>query len=85
MELCGKILFFSIGCYEHDDIDKELQRMVVVVKGKKNDIILKANKNTFQTIMILAENVQIDFTIRNLIRTVLRLDSKIYKKGRHAS
>ena len=78
-------LVFSIGCYEHDDINKELQRMVVAVKGKENDIILKANKNTFQTVMILAENVQVDFTIKNSIRTVLGFDSKIYKNGRHSS
>ena len=80
-----KDLIFSVGCYEHEDINNELQRMVVAAGGKQKDIILKANKNTFQTIMILTENVQVDFKIENSIRTVLGFNSKLYKKGRHAS
>jgi len=75
----------AVGCYEHEDINRELQRMVVELGGKKNDIILMANKNTFQTIMTIAEKVQVDFTIPDSIRTVLGFDSKIYKKGRQLS
>ena len=80
-----KDLTFAVGCYEHEDINRELQRMVVELGGKKNDIILTANKNTFQTIMTIAEKVQVDFTIPDSIRTVLGFDSKIYKKGRQLS
>ena len=76
---------FPVGCYEHKDINKELQRMVIGLGGKKNDIILKPNKNTFQTIMTISENVQVDFKILNSIRTVLGFDSKTYTKGRHLS
>ena len=78
-------LTFAIGCYEHKDINEELQRMIVALDGKKYDIILAPNKNTFQTIMTITGNVQVDFTVQNSIRTVLGFDSKIYKKGRHIS
>ena len=56
-----------------------------VIRGKKTDIILKPNKNTFQTIMIISGTVQVDFTIPNSIRTALGFDAKIYKSGRHVS
>ena len=80
-----KDLEFAVGCYEHDDINEELQRMLVVVGGKKDDVILKPNRNTFQTIMIIAETVQVDFHAPNSIRTVLGFDSNIYGIGRHLS
>ena len=78
-------LIFAVGCYEHEDINKELQRMVKVLGGKKEDIVLAPNMNTFQTIMTISENVEVDFTIKNSIRTVLGFNSKIYKKGRNLS
>ena len=78
-------LTFVIGCYEHEDINKELQRMLVVIGGKKDDITLTPNKNTFQTIMTITEMVQVDFTAQNSIRTVLGFDSHIYGQGRHLS
>ena len=52
---------------------------------KKDDIILKPNKNTFQTVMTIMDKVQVDFAIPNSIRTVLGFDAKIYKSGRHLS
>ena len=76
---------FAVGCYEHKDINKELQRQLVVIGGKKTDITLKPNKNTFQTIMIIAENVLVDFVAPNSIRTVLGFDALAYGKGRHLS
>ena len=76
-------LTFAVGCYERKDINAELQ--VVVLGGKQEGIILKPNKNTFQTIMIITANVQVDFTVPQSIRTVLGFDSKVYKKGRHLS
>ena len=78
-------LTFAVGCYEHEDINNELQRQVEVIGGKKTDIILKPNKNTFQTIMTISGAVQVDFNIPNSIRTVLGFDAKIYPKGRHLS
>jgi hypothetical protein len=78
-------LTFAIGCYEHEDINRELQRMVVEMGGKRDDIILTANQNTFQTIMTNTAMVQVDFTTENSIRTVLGFDSKIYGHGRHLS
>ena len=80
-----KDLTFAVGCYEHEDINEELQRMMVLIGGKKDDIILKPNKNTFQTIMTISGVVQVDFNIENSIRTVLGFDAKIYKSGRHLS
>ena len=78
-------LTFAVGCYEHKDINDELQRMLVLIGGKKGDIILKPNKNTFQTVMTIMDKVQVDFAIPNSIRTVLGFDAKIYKSGRHLS
>ena len=78
-------LTFAVGCYEHKDINNELQRQLEVIGGKKTDIILKPNKNTFQTIMIVAENVLVDFVHPNSIRTVLGFDALVYGKGRHLS
>ena len=78
-------LTFAVGCYEHKDINAELQRMVVVLGGKKEDIILKPNKNTFQTVMTINRTVQVDFRSENSIRTVLGFNSKIYTSGRHLS
>ena len=78
-------LIFSVGCYEHEDINKELQRMVVEAGGKKGDIVLQPNKNTFQTVMKITQNVQVDFTTPNSIRTVLGFNSHVYGVGRHLS
>ena len=78
-------LTFAVGCYEHKDINEELQRMIVLLGGKKDDIILKPNKNTFQTIMTISGIVKVDFSIKNSIRTVLGFDKKIYGNGRHLS
>ena len=78
-------LTFAVGCYEHKDINDELQRMLVLIGGKKDDIVLKPNKNTFQTIMTITTNAQVDFSIPNSIRTVLGFNAQIYKSGRHLS
>ena len=78
-------LEFAVGCYEHEDINKELQRMIVAIGGNKTDVILSANRNTFQTIMTINSNVKVDFTINNSIRTILGFNSKIYDHGRHLS
>ena len=79
-------IHFAVGCYEHKDINTELQRLIVEkCSGNKDDIILKPNRNTFQTIMTISENAQVDFDIANSIRTVLGFDSKIYTSGRHLS
>ena len=60
-------LIFDVGCYEHKDVKAELERMVVTLGGKKDDIILKPNKNTFQTGMTHAGAVQVDFKIDDSI------------------
>ena len=78
-------LTFAVGCYEHKDINDELQRMLVLIGGKKNDIVLKPNKNTFQTIMTITTNAQVDFSIPNSIRTVLGFNDQICKSERHLS
>ena len=78
-------LTFAVGCYKHKDINEELQRMMVLLGGKKDDIVLKPNKNTFQTIMTISGVVQVNFKVDNSIRTVLGFDEKVYKSGRHLS
>ena len=76
---------FAVGSYEHKDINSELQRIIESIGGKKNDVVLKPNKNTFQTIMVISDKAEVDFTIPNSIRSVLGFDSYIYQKGRHLS
>ena len=41
-------LTFAVGCYEHKDINEELQRMLVVLGGQKDGIVLKPNKIHFR-------------------------------------
>ena len=60
-------LTFAVGCYEHKDINAELQRMIVVAGGNKTDVILSANRTTFQTIMTINFNFKVDLTIDNSI------------------
>ena len=79
------IYLFIFSRKEYKHINKELQRQVEVIGGKSDNIILLANKNTFQSIMIINGNVKVDFTIPNSIRTVLGFNSAIYAKGRHLS
>ena len=76
---------FAVGSYEHKAINDELQRMVVVLGGKKEDVILKANRNTFQSILIVNGSVQVDFTGDKSIRDILGFEAKIFGKGRHLS
>ena len=78
-------LTFAVGCYEHKDINEELQRMLVVLGGQKDGIVLKPNKNTFQTVMIISGTVQVDFSGEKSIRTVLGFNPKTYTNGRHLS
>ena len=78
-------LTLPIGCYDHIDISNEIQRQVVVIGGDKNDVIIKANKNTFQSVMILALSVVVDFTVENSVRSILGFESKVFKSGRHVS
>ena len=78
-------LTIAVGCYEHKHINEELQRMMIAIGGNKSDLVLKANKNTFQSILTITGKVKVDFTVDNCIRTVLGFDSKIYEHGRHLS
>ena len=59
--------------------------MIVALGGKKEDVLLKANRNTFQSILIVNGSVQVDFTGDKSIRSILGFEAKIFKKGRHLS
>ena len=82
-----KIIALSIGCYDITDIATEIERMVIKKGGKKGDIKIEANKNTFQCILTLKKNIEVDFKTEgtNTLRTVLGFDEKIYKVGRNES
>ena len=76
---------FAVGSYEHKAINDELQRMIVALGGKKDDVVLKANRNTFQSVLIISGSVQLDLSGDRSIRNILGFEAKIFKKGRHLS
>ena len=73
------------GCYELEAINTELQRLIITAGGQDKDVIIEANKNTFQCILTLKKNIQLDLTMDHSLRTVLGFESKVFKKGRHTS
>ena len=51
-----------------------------------DDILLEANRNTFQSILTIKnDSVKVDMTIDNCLRTVLGFDPKVFGKGRNVS
>ncbi len=69
------------GCYELKAIDKELQKQIIQAGGKKDDVKLSPNLNTFKCEMELNEGIQVDFRGENSIRTVLGFEAKLYTKN----
>ena len=79
------LISIATGCYELDAINKELQRLIIAGGGKDKDVEIEANKNTFQCILTLKDNIQVDLTTDHSLRTVLGFEPKIFKKGRYTS
>ena len=73
------------GCYELEDINKEIQRQIVAKGGSSDTVKLEANFNTLKSVMTLGNGVKVDMAVDNSLRTVLGFDAKIYEKGRHES
>ena len=73
------------GCYELKDIDKELQRQIIRAGGKKDDVKLSPNLNTFHCEMSLNDGIKVDFRGSNSIRTVLGFEAKTYTDGLNTS
>ena len=67
------------GCYELKAINKEVQRQVLDKGGKKDDVTLAPNLNTFKCEMTLNAGVKVDFT-ENSLCTVLGFEPEIYTK-----
>ena len=85
-ETSWNTLTLPIGCYEHNDICEEIQRQVLNIGGARDSVVIRANKNTFQSVMVIkSEQVVVDFSIKNSICTVLGFEAKTFKKGRHVS
>ena len=85
-ETSWNTLILPIGCYEHSDICDEIQRQIMTLGGDKNSVVITANRNTFQSVMLIkSEQVVVDFKIDNSINAVLGFEAKIFKKGRHVS
>ena len=81
-----KLISIPIGCYEISAINKTLQRLIVEVGGKSKMIDLSPNINTLKCILdVKDDKCQIDFTVKDSLRTVIGFDAKIYKSGRHES
>ena len=80
-----KIITIPVGCYELKNINEVIQREIKNNGGKKDDIIIQPNQNTFQCILTIKDPYEVDFTIDNSLRTILGFDKNIYKSGRHSS
>ena len=80
-----KDITLHTGCYELKAINKTLESLIIEAGGHKGDLKVEANKNTFQCIMTVAETVQIDFTTKNSLRTVLGFEPKVFGAGLHTS
>ena len=79
------LISIPTGCYELKDINAELQKQVIAVGGEDKDVIIEGNENTFQCILILKDNIEVDMTMDHSLRTVLGFKSAIFKKGSHTS
>ena len=73
-----KLIKIPTGCYEIQAIDKEVKRLVVKAGGKKDDVTITPNLNTLQCILILKDNIAVDFNIVNSLRSVLGFDAKSF-------
>ena len=71
-----KDVTIPIGCYEIYAINAEIERQI-----PNNAVTVKPNKNTLQSILTIAANYLVDFTIPNCLATVLGFEPKVYKEG----
>ena len=65
-----------IGCYEIYAINAEIERQI-----PSKAITVKPNKNTLQSILTIASNYLVDFTVPNCLASVLGLEALVYKEG----
>lgn len=68
------------GCYEIYAINHEIVRQVTT-----KSITVKPNKNTLQSILIIAANYIVDFDVDNSLATVLGFNKQKYTSGTHTS
>ena len=57
----------------------------ILWRKKSHSAPLKANRNTFQSVLIISGSVQLDLTGDRSIRNILGFEAKIFEKGRHLS
>ena len=67
------------GSYEIKSIGDVIAKQV-----GSNDIILRPNLNTLKCILCISGTYEVDFSVKDSIRTVLGFDAKIYTKGTHS-
>ena len=77
MEARGTISFLQLVAMNIKILTRNCRGCWRLLGGKKTDITLKPNKNTFQTIMIITDNVLVDLRTPNSIRTVLGFDAAL--------
>ena len=81
-----KMITIPIGSYEIDAINRTLQRLFKENGGKDEMIKLFPNRNTLKCVLqIKKKECQIDFRVKDCVRSVLGFDAKLYKFGRHES
>lgn len=84
-EATWKTIKIPTGCYGLKAIDAEFQRQIIVNGGKKDDAKFEANRNTFQCILTIKDNIAVNFETENSLRSVLGFKAKKYRKGRYES
>ena len=58
-----ELLKIPTGCYEIEAINKEVKRLVVAAGGKKGDVTITPNLNTLQCILVLKDNIAVNFNL----------------------
>lgn len=74
------VVKIPVGCYEIKAIRDEVNRQV----GNKN-ILIKANLNTLQCMLIIAKDYTVDFNVTHSLATVLGFNKTEYTSGTHSS
>ena len=83
-------IYIPEGCYEVVDINNYIQRTMKEnghydTANEKYCVDLYPNRNTLKSVLNVASNYKLDFSIENSIRSVLGFEKQIYGSGRNES
>ena len=78
------VLYIPEGCYELDELDKEIERQLKLKKHLVN-IKLTSNTSTLKSIMEISGNFKVDFREPESINRILGFKEKVYHAGYNES